>query len=350
MIAMCMMCALASGPPQADDSYSAPLPVVAGGPVLVLPRQSFSWKADGFGQVVGDTIACAPLPGRVKSIVPGMQLPAPLSAREGAGSLRIAGTTAKGLTRDIAALQWTGPVITWQRLSVPAAAFEQSLKALSAWMMTNSFAVTLEDGRVIQVGAESQRLSVELGTAEGSAVSVAIADVPKGMRIVVPGASPMPADGAMGAGPFLLELDRSVTSIRVATYPDTMLCIEVSEVPAQVRVSAMTPSGARLAAADAEIGMTDELLKGAPPDQQAVLTAQRARQQSAREELRKAAALERIRPTAEPVIACLTDPATGREYVRVSITVRDGAGAADAARGAPARTGPGAPANARGAR
>lgn len=350
MIVMCVLCALASGPVQGDDAYASAAPTVAGGPILVLPRQSFAWKTDGFGQVIGDTIACAPLPGRVKSIAPGTKLPAPLSAREGAGSLRISGTTAKGLTRDIAALQWTGPVITWQRLSVPAAAFEQSLKALAGWMMTNSFAVTLEDGRSIQVGAESQRLSVELGTAEGSSVSVAIADVPKGMRLLVPGASPVPADGTMGAGPFLVELARSVTGIRVATYPDTMIDIEVSEVPAQVRVSAMTPSGARLAAAEAEIEMTDELLKGAPPDQQAVLSAQRARQQSALEELRKAASVERIRPTAEPVVACLIDPATGREYVRVSIAVKDGAGGAGAARGMPARTGAGAPANVRGAR
>lgn len=350
MIVMCMTCALAAGPSQAGDAYSTAGPMVASGPALVLPRQSFAWKTDGFGQVIGDTVACAPLPGRVKSIVPSVQLPAPLSAREGTGSLRIAGTNAKGLTRDIAALQWAGSVITWQRLSVPAAAFEQSIKALASWMMTNSFMVTLEDGSVIQVGAESQRLSVELGTAEGSAVSLAIADVPKGMRIVVPGASPMPADGTMGAGPFLIELGRSATSIRVATYPDTMLEIEFSEGPAQVRVSALTPSGARLAATEAEILVTDELLKGAPPDQQAVLSAQRARQQSALEELRKAAASERIRPTAEPVIACLIDPASGREYVRVSIAVKDGAGGAGSARGAPARTGAAGPANARGAR
>ena len=350
MILMCVACALAAAPSLADDPYASAAPIVADAPILVLPRQSFAWKTDGFGQVIGDTIACAPLPGRVKSIVPSVELPSPLSAREAAGSLRIVGSTAKGLTRDIAAIQWAGPVITWQRLSVPAAAFEQSIKSLASWMMTNSFTVTLEDGRVMQVGTESQRLSVELGTAEGSAVSIAIADVPTGMRIVVPGASPMPADGTAGAGPFLAELGRSATSVRVATHPDTMLDIEVSTVPAQVRVSAMTPSGERLAAAEAELAMTDELLKGAPPDQQAVLSAQRQKQQSAVEELRRAAASERIRPTAEPVVACLIDPATGREYVRISISVKEGTGSSGAGRGTPSRTGAGAPANARGAR
>jgi len=311
--------------PAATPAHPAsPAPAAPIGPALVLPRAAFAWKADGFGQVTGERIACPPLPGRVKSIAPCTKLPLPLDAKQGTASLRISGTTADGVARDIAALQWTGPVITWQRMSVPGAAFEQSLKALASWMMTNSFVVTLEDGSVMEIGTESQKLSIELGTADRTAATVGIADVPRGARLAIAKATPMPADGTMGTGPFLMEIARSETSVRVATYPDTMIDIEVTDVPAQVRASVTTPSGARLARVTEEIAITDELLKGAPPDQQAILNAERAAQQTELDELRKVAARERIRPTDEPIIACLVDAATRREYATIAITVKDG--------------------------
>ena len=311
--------------PAAQPAHQAhAAPAAPKGPTLVLPRSVFTWKADGFGQVIGETTACPPLPGRIKSIAPSAKLPLPLGLKEGTSSLRISGTTASGISRDIAALQWAGPVITWQRMSVPGAAFEQSLKALASWMMTNSFAVTLEDGSVIQIGTEPQRLSIELGTTEGATATVGIADVPRGTRLAVPKATPMPADGTMGAGPFLIEIGRSEMGVRIATYPDTMIDIEVTDVPAQVRASAMTPSGVRLARVKEEIAITDELLKGAPPDQQAILGAERAAQQVELDELRKAAERERIRPTEEPILACLVDAVTGREYATIAITVKDG--------------------------
>lgn len=313
--------AVAAAPP----APTAPAtPAAPKGPTLVLPRAAFTWKADGFGQVTGETIACPPLSGRIKSIAPGAKLPPPLDSKGGTASLRISGTTESGISRDIAALQWTGPVITWQRMPVPGAAFEKSLKALASWMMTNSFAVTLEDGSVIQVGTEPQKLSIELGTTDRAAATVGVADVPRGTRLAVPNATPMPADGTMGAGPFLIEIGRSEMGVRLATYPDTMIDIEVTDVPAQVRASVMTPSGVRLARVTEEIAVTDELLKGAPPDQQAILGAERAALQAELGELRKAAASERIRPTEEPILASLVDAATGREYATIAITVKDG--------------------------
>jgi len=314
--------AVAAAPPSASVP---PAPSAPKGPTLVLPRAAFTWKADGFGQVTGETIACPPLSGRIKSIAPGAKLAPPLESKEGTASLRISGTSSSGISRDIAALQWVGPVITWQRMPVPGAAFEKSLKALASWMMTNSFAVTLEDGSVIQIGTEPQKLSIELGTTDRAAATVGIADVPRGTRLAVPKATPMPADGTMGAGPFLMEIDRTEMGVRVATYPDTMIDIEVTDVPAQVRASVMTPSGVRLARVTEAIAITDELLKGAPPDQQAILGAERAAQQAELDELRKAAASERIRPTDEPIIACLVDAVTGREYATIAITVKDGA-------------------------
>lgn len=315
--------AVAAAPQSASAPPAPAAPAVPKGPTLVLPRAAFTWKADGFGQVTGETIACPPLPGRIKSIAPGAKLPQPLDSKEGTASLRISGTTASGISRDIAALQWVGPVITWQRMPVPGAAFEKSLKALASWMMTNSFAVTLEDGSVIQIGTEPQQLSIELGTTESAAATVGIADVPRGTRLAVPKATPMPADGTMGAGPFLMEVARSEMGVRVATYPDTMIDIEVTDVPAQVRASVMTPSGVRIARVTEEMAITDELLKGAPPDQQAILGAERAAQQAELDALRKAAASERIRPTDQPIVACLVDAVTGREYATIAITVKD---------------------------
>lgn len=316
--------AASAGAAEPAVAAAPPAPAAPKGPTLVLPRAAFTWKADGFGQVTGETIACPPLPGRIKSIAPGAKLPQPLDSKGGTASLRISGTTEAGISRDIAALQWAGPVITWQRMPVPGAAFEKSLKALARWMMTNSFAVTLEDGSVIQIGTEPQQLSIELGTTDSAAATVGIADVPRGTRLAVPKATPMPADGTMGAGPFLIEIGRSEMGVRIATYPDTMIDIEVSDVPAQVRASAMTPSGMRLARVKEEIAITDELLKGAPPDQQSILNAERAAQQAELEELLKAAERERIRPTDEPILACLLDAATGREYATIAITVKDG--------------------------
>lgn len=313
--------AVAAAPP---STSVPPAPAAPKGPTLVLPRSAFTWRADGFGQVTGETIACPPLPGRIKSIAPGAKLPPTLDSKGGTASLRISGTTESGISRDIAALQWAGPVITWQRMPVPGAAFEQSLKALARWMMTNSFAVTLEDGSVIEVGTEPQKLTIELGTTERATATVGIADVPRGTRLAVPKATPMPVDGTMGAGPFLIEISRSEMGVRIATYPDTMIDIEVTDVPAQVRASAMTPSGVRLARVREEIAITDELLKGAPPDQQSILNAERAAQQAELDELRKAAERERIRPTEEPILACLVDVATGREYATIAITVKDG--------------------------
>jgi hypothetical protein len=310
---------------RAADGASGAGSVVAAGPALILPRAAFAWKTDGFGQVIGDTIECVPLPDRIRSIGVGSALPAPLALKAGTSSLRISATTSGGITRDIAALQWSGPVITWQRLPVPAATFEQALKGLASWMMANYFTVTLEDGRVIEVGTESQQLSVELGTVDGAVAEVAVAEVPKGVKLLVKKAVPVPPPDSMGAGPFLFEVLRSTSGVRVATYPDTLVDIEVTEVPAKVRISAMTPTGARAAQAAAELAKTDELLKGAPPEQKRILDIQRAAQQAEADELRKVAAAERVRPTDEPIVACLVDPRSGREYIAISIALKEGA-------------------------
>jgi hypothetical protein len=291
----------------------------------VLPRESFSWKTDALGQVLGEAIACPPMPGRIKSIAPAEPLPEPLGAKQTPAALRISGTASNGLTRDIAVLQWVGPVITWKRMPVPASAFEPALKTLAAWMMTHFFEVTLEDGSVVRVGTQPQQLALTLGTSSANAVTAQIADVPVGVTLAVPKAVPMPADGAMGAGPFLVEMARSAMAIRIATYPDTILDIEVTEVPAQVRISAMTPAGMQLERVLEEITVTDELLKDAPDDQRRILVGQRAAQQSSADELRKKASVERIRPTAEPISACIMDPLTGREFITITIEVRDGA-------------------------
>ena len=256
------------------------------------------------------------------------------------------------MVRDIAVLQWVGPVITWRRIPVPAAAFEPSLKALAAWMMTNFLEVKLEDGSAVRVGTESQRVALTLGSSSANSATAQLADFPAGMTLAVPKAAPMPEDGTMGPGPFLIEMARSGMAIRIATYPDTILDIEVMDMPAQVRVSAMTPSGVQLERALQDLAVTDELLKGAPDDQRKVLEGQRAAQQAAADALRSKAAAERIRPTAEPITACITDPMTGRELVTIAIEVKDGAiedagrtgrdgatgtGAADRGRGAPTR-------------
>jgi len=334
-------------PPPAQPASNAPAPAMEG-PLQVLPRESFSWKTDSLGQVLGETIACAPMPSRIKSIAPAAPLPEQLAAKRSASSLRISGTAPNGLTRDIAVLQWVGPVITWKRMPVPAATFEPSLKALAAWMMTQLFEVTLEDGSAVRIGTEAQRLALTLGTASSNATTAQLADVPRGMTLAVPKAVPMPADGAMGAGPFLIEMARSSMAIRIATYPDTILDIEVMDTPAQVRVSAMTPSGMQLERLLEEIAVTDELLKGAPDDQRRVLSAQRAQQQSDADELRKKAGAERIRPTAEPIKACIMDPTTGREYVTIAIEVKDGSNADAAGPGRDDAPGAGAPSRGRG--
>ena len=303
-------------------------------PLQVIPRATFSWKSDSLGQVIGESMACPPLPGRVKSVAPSAPLPAPLSSRHSGSSLRISATAGKGLSRDIAVLQWVGPVITWKRMPVPLAQFEPSLKALAAWMMTNFLVVTLEDGSVVRVGTESQRVTVTLGTAATNAATAALADVPAGMTLAVPGTVPMPEGGMTGSGPFLIEMARSPLAVRIATYPDTILDIEVTDAPAQLRVSAMTPSGAELERALAELSMTEQLLSGAPPDQRRILEGQRAEQQSAADELRKRVATERIRPTGEPIKACIWDPASGREFITIMIEVKEGhVGVADAAAG-----------------
>jgi hypothetical protein len=323
--------------PPAQPPVAAPAPPAtapsATGPLQVIPRESFSWKTDALGQVIGETIACPPMPGRIKSIAPAQPLPEPLAAKQTPTSLRISGTASNGLTRDIAVLQWVGPVITWKRMPVPASAFEPALNTLAAWMLTHFFAVTLDDGSVVRVGTQPQQLSLTLGTASANAVTAQIADVPKGVTLAVPGAVPMPADGTMGAGPFLFEMARSALAIRIATYPDTILDIEVTDMPAQVRVSAMTPAGMELERALEEIAVTDEILKDAPDDQRTILSAQRAAQQSAVDELRKKASGERIRPTDEPISACIMDPVSGREYITMKIAVRDGAPQGGGARG-----------------
>lgn len=319
-------------PPPAQPASNAPAPAMEG-PLQVLPRESFSWKSDALGQVVGETISCPPMQSRVKSIAPIGPLPEPLAAKQAPTSLRISGTASNGLVRDIAVLQWAGPVITWKRMPVPASAFEPALKTLAAWMMMHFFEVTLDDGSVVRVGTQPQQVSLALGTAPANAATAQLADVPRGMTLAVPKATPLPADGTMGDGPFLIELARSTMAIRVATYPDTFLDIEVTDTPAQVRVSAMTPSGMQLERVLEEIAVTDELLEGAPDDQRRILVAQRAGQQSAADELRKRAGSERIRPTEQPVRACIMDPASGREFVTISIDIRDGTAHGDGAAG-----------------
>lgn len=324
LVAILCIDATAVRPSHADGGASGSAAAVPEAPALILPRAAFAWKTDAFGQVIGDTIACPALTGRIKTMGVGSPLPAPLAAKASQSSLRISATTSGGITRDIVALQWSGAVITWQRLSVPAATFGPSLKALAAWMMANMFTATLEDGKVVEVGAESQRISAELGTVDGAFAEVAIAGMPKGVTLLVPKAVPAPAADAMGAGPFLFEVLRSARGVRVATYPDTLVDIEVIDVPAQVRISAVTPTGARAANAVAELAKTDELLKGAPPEQRRILDMQRAAQQAEVDELRKIAATERVRATAEPIVASLVDAKTGREYITLSIVLKEG--------------------------
>lgn len=313
--------ALATAAPQASSS-GVPSPAhaaaAADAPLLVLPRESLAWTTDGFGQVIGATMASKPLPARVRSIEPTSPLPAPLGAVKGPSSLRIIGKSDKGMERDIAVLRWDGQVIMWQRMSVPAAAFGKSLAGLAHWMATDSFTVELDGRSSVRVATESQQVKVDVGTESGQSAVVPIAGFPQGAQLRVPAAAPA-QDGYAGQG--LVELGRDDMSCRLSTAQDTVLDIDVTRAPPQVRVTVQTPSSLQLEHAVRELEATDEVLKGAPQDQQAILGPQRAAQQSRVDELRKSAASERVRPTDSPIRACVMDPVTGREYVAVMISI-----------------------------
>lgn len=345
-LAIAICSASVQGAPAAGGSQSVTVPDA---PLLVLPRESLTWSTDGFGQVIGVTIGSKPMPARIRSIEPTTPLPAPLKAEQGSSSLRIIGKTEKGRERDIAILLWDGEVISWQRLSVPTAAFASSLAGLAEWMATDSFTVTLEDGSRVRIATESQHVSVEVGTPSGSSGVVGIAGIRAGARLAVPDAADRSGDGKPDAG--LVRIGCDDLSCRISTSPDTVIDIEVTRTPPQVRVTSQTPSSLLLERAVRDLEATDEILKTAPADQQAILSPQRAAQQRRVDELRKAAASETIRPTDSPVRACLVDPGTGREYVTIMISIvaspRASTGSAPAGaagdRGSRARSGRGAP-------
>lgn len=350
MIGLALAGALCLGVAQVESAAgSAHILGTSDAPLLVLPRQSLTWATDGFGQVIGVTIPARPLPGRVRSIEPASPLPAPLRTEKGPSSLRIIGKTGKGRERDIAVLQWQGSVISWQRMSVPTAAFESSLAALAQWMATDSFAVVLDDGSQVRIAAEAQELSVDVGTRSGSAATAGLAGVPAGAHLAVPDAT-APAAGAP-AGTGLVQIGCDELYCRVSTNPDTVVDIEVTRTPPQVRVTSQTPSSLLLERAARELEATDEVMKDAPDDQRAILSRERAIQQARVDELRKAAVSERIRPTEAPIRVCVEDPVTRRVYttIMVSIVASPGGGKDAAPAGAPpaqgqrSRTGRGAP-------
>jgi hypothetical protein len=140
-------------------------------------------------------------------------------------------------------------------------------------------------------------------------------------------------------------------SCRVSTNPDTVVDIEVTRTPPQVRVTSQTPSSLLLERAVRELEATDEVMKDAPDDQRAILGRERAIQQARVDELRKAAASERIRPTEAPIRVCVEDPVTRRVYATIMVSiVASPAGGKDAApagaspaQGQRSRTGRGAP-------
>lgn len=338
MVLTLMVALVTAAPHVRASDGSGPAQVAADAPLLVLPRESLAWTTDGFGQVIGATIAAKPLSGRVRSIEPTRPLPAPLSMTSETSSLRIIGTSDRGIERDIAVLRWDGPVIVWQRMSVPAAAFAKSLAGLAQWMAAESFTVELDGGSTVKVATESQQLEIAVSAERGKSATVSIAGFPDGAQLRVPAATP-PADGHQASsGQGLVELGRDDMSCRLLMGQDTLLDVEATRVPPQVRVTVRTPSWLQLEQALRELEATDEVLKDAPQDQQAILGPQRAVQQSRVDELRNSSASERPQPTDSPIRACLMDPATGREYATIMISVvapapaREGAAAQGTAR------------------
>lgn len=289
-------------------------------PILVLPRESLAWTTDGFGQVIGATIPSKPLHARIRSIGLTGPLPAPLGVTREASSLRITGTSDRGIERDIAVLRWDGPVIVWQRMPVPAAAFGKSLAGLAQWMAEDCFTVELDGGTAVKVATESQQLTLAVSAERGRSATVAVAGVPEGAQLRVPAAAPA-ASGQHADGHGLVELARDDMSSRLLMGQETLLDIDVTTAPPQVRVTVQTPLWLQLEHAIRELEATDEVLKDAPQDQQAILAPQRTAQQSRVDELRKASASECPRPTDAPIQACIMDPATGREYATIMISV-----------------------------
>lgn len=338
-LSLVLASALASAAPQADpaggprESHST-----SSAPLLVLPRESLSWTTDSFGQVIGATIPSKPLASSVRSIEPTDPPPAPLRVSKEASSLRVIGTSDRGIARDIAVLRWDGPVIVWQRMPVPAAAFGKSLTGLAQWMAESSFTVELDGGSAVRVATESQQVTLAVSAERGKSASVSIAGFPEGAQLRVPAAAPA-ADGQQPQGQGLVELGRDDMSCRLMIGQDMLLDIDVTRAPPQVRVTVQTPSWLQLERALRELEATDEVLKDAPQDQQAILAPQRAAQQSRVDELRKSAASERAKPTEAPIHACILNPATGREYAAIMISVvepepaRDGTASPGKARG-----------------
>lgn len=304
------------------------------GLMCVLPRQSMSWPRDSAGQVIGVTCSTKPLPGRVRALVPTGPLPSPLSVKEGLSSLHIVGRTERGMERDIALLQWSGSTVSWQRMPVPAAVFSSSLDSLSRWMLSGSFTVTFEDGSAVRIVPEADEVVVSAGTTLGSVAIEGVGDFPQGAQLAVLDANSL-SDGTQA-------VDRPVTlgcsglSCQVSPSPGTVLDVEVITNPPQVRVTTRTTSRIHLEQAVRELDATERVLKDAPSDQRAILERERAALQGRIGELRKAMSSERVQPTDTPMRVSVIDPASGRQYVNIMISIVEStrAGTGGAASGA----------------
>lgn len=331
MTALALSIALVTGVPQgAPDVGPGDVRSTSNQTLLVLPRESLAWTTDGFGQVVGATISSKPLPGRVRSIEPTGTLPAPLRFTGDTSSLRIIGTSDRGIERDIVVLRWDGPVIVWQRMSVPAASFAKSLAGLGQWMTAGSFTVELDGGSTVRVATESQEVKLAVTAERGKSAAVSLAGFPEGAQLRVPSARTAEED-QQNQGQGIVELGRDDMSCRLLMGADTLIDIDATRAPPQVRVTVQTPSWLQLEHALRELEATDEVLKDAPQDQQSILAPQRAAQQSRVDELRKASASESPKPTDSPIRACIIDPSTGREYATIMISVTAPGGARDGA-------------------
>lgn len=301
-----------------------------------IPRDSLSWRTDSFGQAVGVTLDCGQMPGQVSMIAPEGELPDPLRIETSPGALRIlsvAGAPASA-PREIASIQWSGARVTWSRMSTPIATHERALKALAQWMATRCFAVTLSDGQSLTLCAEPQQVDLAVPATGGATVTAALAAVPGGSRLMVLGAAPPPADGQVGEPGKLIELGRTDLAWRVSTDPQTILDIAVDATPPQVRLSVHTPSALWLAEAERECARIDMVMKDAPADQLAVLKPEWEAAHAKADALRARVRAERVSPTSAPVSVTLGDPATGRVFVRMALTIAP----ADAG-GAPAQPG-----------
>ena len=312
------MASFVAGPREAILQDSPPPPR---GILQVLPREAMSWTTDSFGQVKGASLDAQPLSSAIRSIGPGDGFPPELRCEVRDSSLGIIGTAKGGSVREIASLRWSGPVMTWTTAPVPAASFDQSLKALSGWLSKGTFAAVLESGQTVLVAPAPQLVRMRVDSSGGIIASAPLASVPRGAKLsILPSEASIEEGGAVD-DVALAEISRSDLEIRVQLDAQSVLDIVALTGPPQVRAVANTPSRMRLEAVQQRLASTEELISSAPQDQAAILARERAALLAEMRSLRESAVQEKVTPSAKPITALIADPATGREYARIDIDV-----------------------------